>query len=226
MQETILALTAARNGFARASRAKGMVTALSLAILAGVTAMKLAAQCATVCPPPGFASNQNFAGNPDFEAPGPCGPVAWIANDAGNCMLGGVAWSAAQGWRLHGDNFGRLVHSSWEASTLPIGGLGRMLHIRAKGPESGIFQPFSLPPGAHSMMFSVWVKVVSGQVAIGTNSMVNVGPYAWSTKVGEWEQLRVCTNGSPVDMLFVYNENWATSEGEFYVDRVEVKVIN
>ena len=39
---------------------------------------------------------------------------------------------------------------------------------------------------------------------------------------GEWEELRVCTNGSPVDMLFIYNENWATNVGEFFVDRIEV----
>jgi hypothetical protein len=119
-----------------------------------------------------------------------------------------------------------LVHSTWEPSTLPIGGMGRMFHIQAQGPESGVFQPFQMPNGAHSIMFSVWVTVVSGQVAIGTNAMVNVGPYAWSSKTGEWEELRVCTNGSPVDMLFIYNENWAMNVGEFFVDRVEVKVIN
>jgi hypothetical protein len=207
-------------------RGKWGVTAFALLLLSAATRLDLSAQCTTVCPPVSFASDRNYAPNPDFEFVGPCGPNAWIAGGGGNCILGGVPWSAAQGWRLHGDNFGSLVQSTWEPSTLPIGGLGRMLHIRAKGPESGVFQHFVMPPGAHTVMFSAWVKVMSGNAAIGTNAMVNAGPYAFSTKIGEWEQLRVCTSGNPADMLFIYNENFATGVGEFYVDRVEVRVIN
>jgi hypothetical protein len=199
-------------------------TVLSLTLLVIPLAAELAPQCATVCPPQSFRSNQNFGNNPEFEFAGPCGAVAWIANGAGNCILGGIPWSAAQGWRLHGDNARHLVQSTWEPTTLPFGGIGRMLHIRAGGPESGVYQPFQMPNAANSIMFSVWVKVMSGQVVIGTNS--TAPPYAWSTKTGEWEQLRVCTSGTAVDWLFVYNANWATGDGEFYVDRVEVKVID
>jgi hypothetical protein len=73
-------------------------------------------------------------------------------------------------------------------------------------------------------MFSAWVKVISGQVVIGANGMVNQTPYSWSTKHGEWEQLRVCTDGSyPTGYFFIVNE--AASGGLFYVDRVEIKEI-
>jgi hypothetical protein len=135
-------------------------------------------------------------------------------------------WSAAANWRLHGDNAQHIVQSTWEVSTLPIGGLLRMLHIQTLGPESGVYQPFTPPAGVNSIMFSVWVKVLKGQVAIGVASMVNSGPVAYSTKIGEWEQLRICANRSDVDMLWIYNENWATGDGDFYVDCVEVKAIN
>ena len=49
----------------------------------------------------------------------------------------------------------------------------------------------------------------------------NQGPGAWSTKIGEWEQLRVCTNGSLSDRFVIYNQT--PSGGEFYIDRVEVR---
>jgi hypothetical protein len=209
---------------ANSAATKRFFTTLSLAVIMAGTQTNLPAQCTSVCPPMSFLSNVNFAGNPDLEAAGPCGLYAWIANGGGNCILAGVPWSAAQLWRLHGDNLARPVQSWWEPSTLPIGGMVRMLHIKAQGNESGVYQPFVMPVGANSVMFSVWVKVITGHVIIGTNAMVNVGPYAWSTKTGEWEELRVCTNGSPVNMLFIYNANLAG--GEFYVDRFEVKLIN
>jgi hypothetical protein len=67
---------------------------------------------------------------------------------------------------------------------------------------------------------SVTVFVMSGQVALQPNGS-NVGPVAWSTKHNEWEQLRVCTDGTvDVGPLVIYNEDLAG--GEFFVDRVEV----
>ncbi len=99
-----------------------------------------------------------------------------------------------------------------------------MLRLQALGMESGIYQPYQMPPGVNSIMFSVWVKVIRGQAQIGVNSMVNQGPTAFSTKIGEWEQLRVCTNGTRVDWLHIYNQG--AGGGEFYVDRIEVRAIN
>ena len=44
---------------------------------------------------------------------------------------------------------------------------------------------------------------------------------AWSTKQGEWEQLRVCTDGTvSVDSIVIYNQ--APGGGTFDIDRVEV----
>ena len=48
------------------------------------------------------------------------------------------------------------------------------------------------------------------------------GPSSWNTKVGEWEQLRVCTDSTvPTGMFIIWNED--PSGGEFFVDRVEIK---
>jgi hypothetical protein len=47
---------------------------------------------------------------------------------------------------------------------------------------------------------------------------------AWSTKNGEWEQLRVCTDGTVrPDWFVIYNQD--PRGGEFYVDRVEVRAL-
>jgi hypothetical protein len=72
-------------------------------------------------------------------------------------------------------------------------------------------------------MPTAWVKVLRGHVVMQTNAGV-IGPNAWTTKIGEWEQLRICTNGTvPIDMFLVWNEDPAG--GDFYVDRVDVRVI-
>jgi hypothetical protein len=70
-------------------------------------------------------------------------------------------------------------------------------------------------------MLSAWVLVRSGQVGIQLQGG-NTGPAAFSTKIGEWEQLRVCTDGTvPSDFIVIYNQ--APSGGIFFVDRVEVR---
>jgi hypothetical protein len=70
-------------------------------------------------------------------------------------------------------------------------------------------------------MFSALVFVRRVQVALQPNGGPQ-GPVAWSTKHNEWEQLRVCTDGSvPTGFFAIYNQNPAG--GEFFVDRVEIR---
>jgi hypothetical protein len=72
-------------------------------------------------------------------------------------------------------------------------------------------------------MFSVWVFVRTGQVAIQSNATTG-GPVAWSTKKGQWEQLRVCTNSQfSTNTLVVYNQD--PNGGTFFVDRAELREI-
>jgi len=97
-----------------------------------------------------------------------------------------------------------------------------MLRFIAGGNEGGVYQLTPLPVDK-AYMFSVWVLVRRGQVAIQSNGMTG-GPVAWSTKRGEWEQLRVCTNSLfSTNLLVVYNQD--PNGGEFYVDRVELREI-
>ena len=73
-------------------------------------------------------------------------------------------------------------------------------------------------------MFSVWLFVRRGHVAIQPGGGTR-GPGAWSTKHGEWEQLRICSDGSvPVGMFFIVNED--PNGGDFFADRVEIRETN
>ena len=136
----------------------------------------------TACPPYFFLNNVNYAVNPSFEV-GP-GFASWPP---------GPMSSAATGWVMHTSNGGAPITTQLVPTTAPAPAGGRMIAVRAGSNEGGIYQNVATPA---KVMFSAWVFVNRGHVVIGTHAMVNQGPYAWSTKVGEWEQLRVCTDGS------------------------------
>ena len=103
-----------------------------------------------------------------------------------------------------------------------------MLHIIAEGSEGGVYQQLASPL-PHNLMFSVWVFVKKGHVTIQSSAGMK-GPSAFSEKEserpGEWEELRICTDGTapvpvPVDTLVIYNED--PKGGDFYIDRVEAR---
>jgi len=182
-------------------------------------AVQAQSPAASACPDQAI-SPDNLAANPSFELPAvgvPVGEFAcWQSGDAV------PAQSAAAGWQMHTDNAGSRVCSRLVHSTAPGPGGKRMLAFQASGSESGLVQAQGLDP-TKAFMFSVWVLVRSGQVAIASRGM-NGGPVAWTTKVGEWEQLRVCTNSlSNTDLLSIYNQ--AADGGTFLVDRVELREI-
>jgi hypothetical protein len=92
----------------------------------------------------------------------------------------------------------------------------------AGGNEGGVYQAVSAAPD-QAYMFSVWVLVASGRVAIQSNALSG-GPVAWTTKFGEWEQLRVCTNSLfSTNQLVIYNQDPAG--GVFFIDRAELRQI-
>jgi hypothetical protein len=166
---------------------------------------------AAQCPPLSFVTGINLAANPSFEKGG--SPQTWPP---------GNAQSAAAGWTMHSSNDSATVVSSRVATTVPGPGGLKMLAFKAGGNEGGVFQ--IIPNSPRKVMFSVWVKTMSGRVVIGANGMVNQTPYSWSTKIGEWEQLRVCTDGTYDTGYFFIIQNMPTG-GFFYADRVEVKEI-
>jgi hypothetical protein len=167
---------------------------------------------ADVCPPMGFLNTTNHVQNSSFE----------------KADHGGVNHSAAKNWFLHGDNEGDPVTSSLIATTVPHGtdpGEGsKMIHIDAKGNESGVYQILPVELVHSKLMFSVWVNVKKGHVAIQLGSFVG-GPAGWSTKHNQWEELHICSNGNPdapaQDSIFIVNEDPAG--GHFDIDRVEVR---
>ncbi len=180
-------------------------------------AVQAQSPAALACPDFTFLS-PNLAINPSFEVPAPTVPdlarTCW--GRAGDSFA-----SAADGWLMHTSNGGLTpICSRLVPSDAPGPRGNRMLYIEAGGVEGGIFQNHALDP-TRRYMFSIWVKVVAGQVVIASRAMVG-GPVAWSSKINEWEQLRVCTNSlANTDALVAYN--WAPGGGRFFVDRAELR---
>ena len=190
--------------------------ALAASLVAMVaTGAQAQSPAASACPTQFFLSGE-LATNPSLEVVGPAGTTTcWSAGDPS------PAPSAADGWFMHSSNSQAPVCSRMIPTTLPWGG-SRMIHFRAGSNEGGIYQFVNLPPDK-TYMFSVWVYVRRGQVAIQSNAMTG-GPVAWSTKIGQWEQLRVCTNSLfSTNMLVVYNQD--ANGGDFFVDLVELREI-
>ncbi|HEX5683237.1 MAG TPA: hypothetical protein VFY73_04300 [Ideonella sp.] len=168
------------------------------------------------CPPIGFVTG-NTAVNGSFETAQPGVPAGtetcWTPRT-------GSTDSAAASWTMHSSNGGAKVCSTLVPSNAPGANGNLMLKFRAGGNEGGVFQ--SIPGTAgKTYMFSAWVKVAKGQVAM-QSSGGNTGPVSWSTKHGEWEQLRVCTDSTgATDTMVIYNQD--PNGGLFYVDRVELR---
>jgi hypothetical protein len=130
--------------------------------------------------------------------------------------------SAAAGWTIHSSNSATAVNTYWVNTTLPIGGKQKMIRIIARGNESGIWQP--LTTTASAVMLSAWVFVRSGHIVMQASAGLT-GPSAWSDKLNEWEELRICTDGTvPVDNIILYTED--PNGGDFFIDRVEARAIN
>jgi hypothetical protein len=181
-----------------------------------------AAQSAITCPPISFPDTINLAKNPSFENTGRNGSFTVYQKPFPN-----PAYSAAADWLVHSNNADVPVTTALVPTTVPVGtdpaghpeGQKRMLHVIARGSEGGVYQTLTNPPPY--VMFSVWIFLKGGQVVMQLNGGTT-GPNAWSEKTGEWEELRVCTNGKvPVDTLVIYNQD--PKGGEFYLDRVELR---
>jgi hypothetical protein len=205
------------NNVIRRNRFRPVLEMLCICAVASTVPYRLWAQAATTCPAYS-APGPNLALSPDFETEGPCGASTHWAMGTGNCGVN----SAAQNWTIHSSNSGAAINTYWVTSTLPIGGLQKMLHIVSKGNESGVWQ--TLPTGLTTVMVSAWVYVKTGHVVLQATAGTT-GPSAWNDKYNEWEELRVCTNGTvPVDTILIWNED--PTGAEFLVDRVEARVIS
>ena len=191
------------------------------------TGARAEASAATACPPFGFADAVNHADNPSFETVGENG-------NPSICQAPCVApqESAADAWIMHSDNFGHKVTTKLEPLSVldprrePFGtdpkALRRMLHVVAHGTESGVYQQHFNTASGTKVMFQVWTYVKSGHVAIQPHGGGG-GPVAWSTKTNQWEELRVCSDGTvPIDLFVILNQDAAG--GEFWVDRAEIRL--
>ncbi len=211
---TFVALGLSSRGWAPSGNIPATADASALPTSSAENVTAPAPGAATACPPRDFASTVNLARNPSFELVGPNGsPTTWLP---GNPI---PPPSAARFWLMHTNNSGAPVTSQLIPTTAPGPSGSRMLRFRAAGNEGGIVQ--ELPTAPAKLMFSAWVFVRRGQVALQPNGG-SQGPVAWSTKRNQWEQLRVCTDGTvPTGFFTIYNQDPAG--GEFFVDRVEIR---
>ena len=198
-------------------RLMAAASGLALACATALAQSSAASQC------PGFSvSTLNLASNPGFELPAPNVP----AGDS-TCWQGGrplPATAAAAGWLMHTSNDGARVCSRLIDSTTPGPSGRRMLAFRAGSNEGGIYQDVrAVVDPARAYLFSAWVFVRSGKVGMSGTGGIG-GPTSFTTKTGEWEQLRVCTNSrATTDILSIYNQDPAG--GTFFVDRIELREI-
>jgi len=196
-----------------------MLAAAAASLAFAAVPMARAASPANVACPDYFFLSDNTAQNAEFETPTPGTTtgqaVCWSAGHPTPVA------SAADQWWMHSSNSGARVCSKLVPSTAPGHAPGsHMLLFQAAGNEGGVYQATGAVPG-QAYMFSAWVYVVKGQVALQPNGG-NAGPVSWSSKTGEWEQLRACTNSTgAADSLVIYNEDPAG--GTFWVDRVEFR---
>jgi hypothetical protein len=190
------------------------LAAAVMALLAG--AAQATSPASIYCPAEQFLSG-NMADNPGFEIPNPDVPVG--KTTCWNAQSGSID-SAAKNWTIHSSNDRAEVCSTLVKSKAPGSKGGLMMKFEAGSNEGGIFQ---LVPGAagKTYMFSAWVKVSKGRVALQPNGG-GIGPISWSSKIGEWEQLRVCTDSIGItDSMVIYNQTG--DGGVFYVDGVELR---
>ena len=201
-------------------RRKAHPVAALLVALAAVQTAQAGPSPANFACPYYYINSGNLADNPSFETPEPGTTVGQNV-----CWSdGGAAFpaSAAKGWGMHSSQSRATVCSRLVPGSAPGPGGSSMLLFRAGSNEGGVYQNQALDP-RKSYMFSVWIYTVKGQVGIQSNNYVG-GPVAFTSKLGEWEQLRVCTNGlTSTNQLVIYNQ--AATGGTFYADRVELREI-
>lgn len=199
---------------------------LPLSRAAAIVALALGSTCigtlagpANVSCPDYFFLSGNTALNADFETPAAGtavgDQVCWVQGDPSPVS------AAAAGWLMHSSNSGAKVCSKIVPSNAPgRAPHSKMLRFHADGNEGGIYQFTGALPG-HAYMFSAWVKVMKGQVALQPNGGA-AGPVSWSSKIGEWEQLRACTNSTGIaEAMVIYNQD--PNGGLFFIDRIEFR---
>jgi hypothetical protein len=203
----------------RTKRRIGIGAALAAVAMAAATSAGSGAAVhadpgsALQCPPFGFVSTTNLVKDPSFETIGPKGsPTTWHQGDPTPPP------SAAAKWFMHTSNDEATVTSELVPTTVPGPGGTSMLHFIAGGNEGGVYQQVAASPPF--LMFSVWVYVKKGHVVIQGGGGTS-GPASWSIHHNQWEQLRVCTDGTITTGYFLV-ENEDPNGGDFYVDRAEV----
>lgn len=163
------------------------------------------------------AARGNLLTNWSFDTTG--GPQTTLITTAEKTFAGGP--SAAPGWGVW-NNAATTTTTDLADSDLPQGYGGRMLHVTTGAGGCGIVQTFAArDAGPEHAVSSVWVKVVSGEVGMGTGNGGDTGIDVSVGATNQWTLLQAGNHiATPANELIVY----ATSSNgaEFYVDHAWV----
>jgi hypothetical protein len=170
------------------------------------------------CPAPHFNpfTTTNLLKNFSFNSVGPMGTTTTHSG----ALPVPFPSSAAQDWLMHNSNSGATITTRMIPSTGPQG--PRMLQVRTGGTEGGVIQNFSSKhKGAGKIVGAVWVFVNKGKVQLGIHADGSPTASVMSTKIGQWELLKVCSDGnSSNSMFFVLNQD--PDGGDFFIDAATV----
>lgn len=131
-----------------------------------------------------------------------------------NFVQNGTFAKGTAGWTPHGDVAVEVVPSTRNPGT-------RALRVVAREQHAGIRQRYAALSEAPRVRASVWVYVIRGRVAMGTNSGGAPLHNVVSATTGRWERLQAVNESCP--------SRWITIDAadpggaEFLVDTVEVR---
>lgn len=98
---------------------------------------------------------------------------------------------------------------------------GMMLHVTTRGGSNGIGQVWGLPgTGPASVTTSAVIRVVSGDVMIGSGNSGSTQMDAVLRPSDEWQQVRAANRDCPANQTIIFS---TTRQAEFYVDEVSVE---
>jgi hypothetical protein len=186
-------------------------SALALSLMVGL-AMTLAARAESP-----LNISKNLLKNPGFEQRHHGGTSQVFEGQ-------GPGQSAAKFWTTWLNEHGTITTQLLTSTSLPklpcapLIGKNTVIHVKVHGP-GGIVQQWQGSGGPPSVISSVRVFVISGQVQLGTGNGGNTHGDAFSKKTGGWEVLKAPNGEKPANELIVYGK---TPSAEYCVDNARV----
>lgn len=128
--------------------------------------------------------------------------------------------SVAAGWSVWNNAVPATTTTRVVSGYVNPPGAEQVLHVVTSGASCGVVAAFDAANrGPQRVASSAWVKVIRGQVCLGTGNGGNTKADVLSAPHDRWQQLRADNGVSPANQLIVYS---TMPDTEFYVSAVAV----